>query len=70
MSDEMEKFTNDFKIILACKGLNFRAIAQILENYGYDDPDGTLTKLYGLDDIMSEHRRLANRPESAKENAR
>lgn len=62
---EMQKFTNDFQIILACKGLNFHAIAEILEMKGYDDPDGTLQKLQRLGDLMREKRALANQKETA-----
>lgn len=64
----MEKFSTDFRIILACKGLNFRAIADILEMKDYDDPDGTLQKLYRLDDLMMERIRLAKQEKGSPVN--
>lgn len=45
------------EILASCNSLNFMAIANILEGYGWRDPENTLTKLRELEENMRQWRK-------------
>lgn len=56
-ADEMRDFlAAKGDVLSACCRLNFSAIAEILENYGYDDPERTIAKLRNLNEDVRRYQ--------------